>query len=285
MTRDRKNAPDTRHVLGWLWETSGLYKAGIAVLFVIQVVFGVCGVASALLFRSLIDSAVSGQGSAFVRAAICLAGLFLGEDLLSALERFLYEWTRASLENRLKERLFSCLLHKDYAAVTAVHTGEWLSRLTSDTSVVCGGMMDILPDLGGMLARLAGALAALFLLEPAFFYVLVPVGALMLPAAMVAGVLAVPAYAASLALVVEYPRATLRAVLRNGVVLSVRRGLASVPTLLVAVAYAAMAVRAPWLVVPLGTGVVVLVAWSDAHWQTLPLLEQCRADERGKAHV
>lgn len=180
MTRDRKNAPDTRHVLGWLWETSGLYKAGIAVLFVIQVVFGVCGVASALLFRSLIDSAVSGQGSAFVRAAICLAGLFLGEDLLSALERFLYEWTRASLENRLKERLFSCLLHKDYAAVTAVHTGEWLSRLTSDTSVVCGGMMDILPDLGGMLARLAGALAALFLLEPAFFYVLVPVGALML---------------------------------------------------------------------------------------------------------
>lgn len=180
MTRDRKNAPDTRHVLGWLWETSGLYKAGIAVLFVIQVVFGVCGVASALLFRSLIDSAVGGQGSAFVRAAICLAGLFLGEDLLSALERFLYEWTRASLENRLKERLFSCLLHKDYAAVTAVHTGEWLSRLTSDTSVVCGGMMDILPDLGGMLARLAGALAALFLLEPAFFYVLVPVGALML---------------------------------------------------------------------------------------------------------
>lgn len=180
MTRDRKNAPDTRHVLGWLWETSGLYKAGIAVLFVIQVVFGVCGVASALLFRSLIDSAVSGQGSAFVRAAICLAGLFLGEDLLSALERFLYEWTRASLENRLKERLFSCLLHKDYATVTAVHTGEWLSRLTSDTSVVCGGMMDILPDLGGMLARLAGALAALFLLEPAFFYVLVPVGALML---------------------------------------------------------------------------------------------------------
>lgn len=112
-----------------------------------------------------------------------------------------------------------------------------------------------------------------------------PMGALMLPVAMVAGVLAVPAYAASLALVVEYPRATLRAVLRNGVVLSVRRGLASVPTLLVAAAYTAMAVRAPWLVVPLGTGVVAMVAWSDAHWQTLPLLEQCRAEERGKARI
>lgn len=41
-------------------------------------------------------------------------------------------------------------------------------------------MIDILPDLGGMLARLAGAMAALFFLEPAFFYVLVPLGILML---------------------------------------------------------------------------------------------------------
>ena len=64
--------------------------------------------------------------------------------------------------------------------MTAVHTGEWISRLTSDTSVVAGGVIDILPDLGGMLARLAGAMAALFFLEPAFFYVLVPLGILML---------------------------------------------------------------------------------------------------------
>lgn len=180
MTGDRKSASNAKNVLVWLWHVSGLYKIGVTVLFVVQVAFGVCGVASAMLFRTLIDSAAGGQRDAFLQAALWLAVLFLGEDVLAAADRFLYEWTRTSLENRLKERLFSCLLHKDYAAVTEVHTGEWLSRLTSDTSVVTGGIMDILPDLGGMLARLAGALAALLFLEPAFFYVLVPMGALML---------------------------------------------------------------------------------------------------------
>ena len=178
--RKTKGAPASFHVLRWLWQVAGLHKAGVAVLFVVQVTFGVCGVASAMLFRALIDGAVGGQADRFLWAAACLAGLYLGEDLLASAEHFLYEWTRASLENRLKERLFSCLLHKDYASVMAVHTGEWISRLTSDTSVVAGGAIDILPDLGGMLARLAGAMAALFFLEPAFFYVLVPLGILML---------------------------------------------------------------------------------------------------------
>ena len=169
-----------RNVLGWLWQAAGFYKIGIAVLFVIQVIFGVCGVASAMLFRALIDAAVAGGKQAFFRAGLLLAALYLGEDILSSLTRFLYEWTRSSLENKLKNRLFSCLLQKDYAAVTAVHSGEWLTRLTSDTGVVTGGMMDILPTLGGMLARLIGALTALYMLEPAFFYILIPAGLLMI---------------------------------------------------------------------------------------------------------
>lgn len=169
-----------KNALRWLWQVAGFYKIGIAALFVIQVIFGVCGVASAMLFRSLIDAAVAGGQQAFFRAGLLLAALYLGEDILSSLTRFLYEWTSSSLENKLKNRLFSCLLQKDYAAVTAVHSGEWLTRLTSDTGVVTGGMMDILPTLGGMLARLIGALTALYMLEPAFFYILIPAGLLMI---------------------------------------------------------------------------------------------------------
>ena len=176
----KSTAKINRNTLKWLWHVTGNYKDGVAALFAVQVTFGLCGVASAMLFRALIDCAVGGQQTGFFLMALLLAGLFLGEDLLGVFNRFLYEWTRASLENRLKGRLFSCLLHKDYAAVTAVHSGEWVSRLTSDTVVVAGGIMDILPSLGGMLARLIGALAALFILEPAFFYILIPAGLLMI---------------------------------------------------------------------------------------------------------
>ena len=171
---DKKHPP----ALPWLWRVTGRYKAAVAAITLICAVQGAGGVASALLFRELVDGAVAGQGGRFGLAAGLLAGLMLAQRLLSALDSLMSERTRAALDNRLKERLFSTLLHKDYAAVTARHSGDWVARLTSDTEVVTSGVLDILPGLANMLARLAGALAALFALEPAFFFILAPVGLL-----------------------------------------------------------------------------------------------------------
>ena len=164
------------NTLRWLWKVSGRYKGSVAGLLVIQIIFGLCGVASAILFMSLIDSATAKQLDVFIQVGLCIAGLFLFENLLRVLSRYLHEWTSASLENLFKERLFSVLLKKDHATVTATHSGEWISRLTSDVSVVTGGIIDILPGLGGMLARLGSALAALIVLEPAFLAILIPAG-------------------------------------------------------------------------------------------------------------
>ena len=162
--------------LPWLWRVTGRYKLAVAGITALNVLRGVSGVASALLFRSFVDGAVAGRLDVFARAALLLGCLMLAQQLLAAADSLLSEWTRAGLENRLKGRLFETLLHKDYAAVTARHSGEWVARLTSDTGVVTGGVVDILPGLANMLARLAGALTALFLLEPAFFYILAPAG-------------------------------------------------------------------------------------------------------------
>ena len=84
------------------------------------------------------------------------------------------------MENRFKHRLFSALLTGDYASVAAVHSGEWMNRLTSDTTVVAGGVTQIVPGLIGMLVRLLGAVTAILWLEPRFLYILLPGGAAMM---------------------------------------------------------------------------------------------------------
>ena len=70
MTEGRKNTSDTKNVLVWLWRVSGVYKICVMILFIVHVIFGVCGVVSAMLFRTLIDCAVEGQPDAFLQAAI-----------------------------------------------------------------------------------------------------------------------------------------------------------------------------------------------------------------------
>lgn len=167
---------DYTNTLLWLGQTAGKKKWYVLAMIFLQVVLGICSVFFALLFRNLIDRAITGDKNGFAHALIWMGVLMVSQMALSAMDYFLYEWSRSALENQFKERLFSCLLRKDYASVMSIHSGEWMNRLTSDTVVVTNGIIDILPGLTGLVTRLIGALAAIFVLEPLFFYLLVPGG-------------------------------------------------------------------------------------------------------------
>ena len=169
-----------KHTLQWLSAVTGRAKGLMGLLVVVQTVLSVSSIAFAFVLRRIINMAVDGVQDGFWASLALLVGILLGQIVLSAAGRFLSEYTSATVENRFKHRLFSALLTGDYASVAAVHSGEWMNRLTSDTTIIAGGVTQIVPGLIGMLVRLFGALAAILWLEPRFFWVLVPGGAAML---------------------------------------------------------------------------------------------------------
>ena len=169
-----------KHTLQWLSAVTGRAKGLMGLLVVVQTVLSVSSIAFAFVLRRIINMAVDGVQGGFWASLALLVGILLGQIVLSAAGRFLSEYTSAAVENRFKHRLFAALLTGNYASVTAVHSGEWMNRLTSDTTIIAGGVTQIVPGLIGMLVRLFGALAAILWLEPRFFWVLVPGGAAML---------------------------------------------------------------------------------------------------------
>ena len=171
---------EQQSTLRWLSAISGTDRVWVAVLVLVQAILGITSVLYAFLLRSLIDQAVAGNRNGLIRSALLLVGLVLTQLLLRAVSRFLKEYSAADLENRLKKRLFAQLLRKDYASVTALHSGEWMNRLTNDTAVVARSATSILPNLAGLLVRLVGAMTALIVLEPRFAVVLIPGGLLVM---------------------------------------------------------------------------------------------------------
>ena len=169
-----------KNTLQWLSIVTGKAKLLVGVLVAVQAVLSVSSIAFAFILRRIINMAVDGVQGGFWASLALLVGILLGQIVLSAASRFLSEYTSAAVENRFKHRLFSALLTGNYASVTSVHSGEWMNRLTSDTTIIAGGVTQIVPGLIGMLVRLFGALAAILWLEPRFFWVLVPGGAAML---------------------------------------------------------------------------------------------------------
>ena len=165
--------------LAWLFRVSGKEKWNILFLVLAQGFLGISSILFAWLLRGGVDCAVAGDREGFLRYAASMVVLVVLQISARALKRFLDEYTKSGMENCFKQRLFRQLLIRDYARVTAVHSGEWMNRLTSDTVVVAEGMTTILPDTVGTGARLVGAVTALVLLVPELGYLILPGGIVM----------------------------------------------------------------------------------------------------------
>ena len=167
-------------VLCWLFRVSGKEKWNIVFLVLVQAFLGISSILFAWFLRGCVDCAVSGDKGGFVIYTVSIVVLVALQITGRAVKRFLDAHTRSGMENRFKTRLLQQLLTREYAQVTAVHSGEWMNRLTSDVVVVADGMTAILPDMIGTLVRLIGAVTALLILVPKLGYLVVPGGILLL---------------------------------------------------------------------------------------------------------
>ena len=168
------------HTVVWLWRTPGRKKGYIAALTAVQVLTGFLNVGFALLLRNVINSAVSRDQESFRYYALLLLILTAGSLLLHMVNRWLTELSKAQLENLFKQRLTAAILRKEYAAVSAVHSGEWMNRLTNDTRIVAENYTELIPGLSGMGVRLVAAVTMLIVLDGHFTAILLPGGAAMI---------------------------------------------------------------------------------------------------------
>ena len=165
------------HTVAWLWRTPGRKKGYVAALTAVQVLTGFLNVGFALLLRNVINSAVDRNSGAFWHYAVLLILLTAGSLLLHMINRWLTELSKAQLENLFKQRLTAAILRKEYAAVSAVHSGEWMNRLTNDTRIVAENYTELIPGLSGMGVRLVAAVTMLIVLDRHFAAILLPGGA------------------------------------------------------------------------------------------------------------
>jgi len=148
----------------------------VLALTLVQAVSGGLGVLYALLLRNIVDSAVGHDVGAFRHNVVLIIALVVLQISLSAIVRWLNELARSDIENRFKQRLTDNILRKEYSAVSATHTAEWLNRLTNDTTVVANGIVEILPGLTGTIVRLVSAVIMVIALDRMFAAILVPGG-------------------------------------------------------------------------------------------------------------
>lgn len=168
------------NTIKWISKVLGKKKLYIALLTVLEGINGASGVLYALLFKNIVDCAAAQNSSGFWNYAFYTICLVAAQIAVRALLRWLNELTCADYENIFKERLMHCLMCMDYSDVSAVHSGEWLNRLTNDTNVIAGNCASIIPGISGMTIKLISALIMLIALDRRFAAIALPVGGALL---------------------------------------------------------------------------------------------------------
>ena len=143
-------------------------KRYLAALLIVQICLAATSVGYAFFLRNIIDSAVIKNLSDLYANITGLALLAVVQLIMRLLINYLTEFSKSSLENTLKAKLFSDILKKDYATVTRTHSGEWLNRLTNDVVVVSDGRTGILPGIAATSIRMVAAFAFLLYIVPKF---------------------------------------------------------------------------------------------------------------------
>lgn len=152
----------------WLKKETQPYRASILFLTCLAVLTTAFSILFAYTVRYLINSASNKESGQLWIFAGLLLGFLLLKISLNVMRGYYTEKVNAKMTAGLRTRLYGKILRSDYAAVQQYHSGDLITRLTTDISEVATYSVSLLPALVGMVIQCLGAIVALLTIDPLF---------------------------------------------------------------------------------------------------------------------
>ena len=129
-----------------------------------------------LVTKELIDGATSHDSSLLWKYGVLLVAIIVAERLISVLGSWLRTRTSAKMQLEMQRQVTGSLMSKEYPALKPFHSGELVSRVFSDVSVVRDGILNLLPSILRIAVSFFGAAGILISMDWRFVPVLIIAG-------------------------------------------------------------------------------------------------------------
>ena len=157
-----------KNALKWILKNSKSQNKKIIVLLIANALFSALSIVFALFIKEIIDSAVTENMQRLISFAVAIIGVVFLQFGFRIFTNLLTENIKNRLEIEYKSALFGSILAKKHDKITAFHSGELMTRLTSDVSIVSEGVSTILPTVVSALTRLVLAVFTLIIIDWSF---------------------------------------------------------------------------------------------------------------------
>ncbi len=145
----------------------------IALISIFGVISSLISLGVTLVTKNLIDGATGGKESALWTYGIALVVLILSGRFLSILNSYIRTKASSKLQLEMQRMVTSSMMSKEYPALKPYHSGELVSRVFSDVSVVKNGVLSLLPSILQITVSFVGASIILIGMDWRFIPVLI----------------------------------------------------------------------------------------------------------------
>ncbi len=155
-------------VLKWIYINCGKRNKEITILVLLNAAAAFCVTLFAVLSKSVMDSAQKGEKEELLKNVIFLLIIIFSQIVIRIISSFIQAISEGKAEIHLKSMVFSELVNGEYAESVERHSGDLMTRLTADVSIVSKTYVDLLPNSVTYLVRMLSATIALYSMDKRF---------------------------------------------------------------------------------------------------------------------
>ena len=150
----------------WIYSYAVRYKRGIFLYILLGITATVLGLGGGVASKYLIDAVVGHKDHIILTIALIYAGLGFGRLILTACTRRVSAKLSVQASNEIRAEVFKQFLEIDWQSSLDYHSGDLLTRVSSDVSTVSDSILGWIPSLVTCLVQFVGTLTVILIYDP-----------------------------------------------------------------------------------------------------------------------
>ena len=152
----------------WILQYGRRYWKAIVLYTLLGIAGSGVSLISSLISKDLVDIITGHQTGKLLATFAAMIGFSLANILVSQASGYASTFINLKVDSEIKNDIFAKMLVTDWESLTAYHTGDLVTRWSSDASNISSGILNWIPNLIIYTFRFVSALAVVLYYDPTF---------------------------------------------------------------------------------------------------------------------
>ena len=152
----------------WIYEYARHYWKAMIFYTLLGLTGTAISLISSMISRDMVDIITGHQTGLLLKTFSLYIGFSIGNIVLNQISSYFSNKISIGVDNSIKADIFEKMLCTDLESIQSYHTGDLLTRWSSDASTISNGVLSWIPNLIIYLARFISTFALVFYNDPMF---------------------------------------------------------------------------------------------------------------------